>query len=479
MHLNLDRIFRGPAVWLIAVAWMASHGWFIGADPDLSMATGSRGAWTDEGTLLSQVRNFLNGHGLEMLSSDGLMKAPLFSLIGLVVFEAFGIGHFQARMMVLAIVSITTLFLLTRKPFRLAVTILIVTTFTLLPIHQHSHLALTETVSIACILIAAYRFYLQVCQPKWINLLWVHAWLVLAVLVKIQFVYLLPLPLICSLFLRDYKAVRHSLFFLFVSLVTGILVFWAFKDHWMAFQRAQSGSWTLDGSSLHHMLTNATNYFFRLRMLPFALLGFCAMGFFFWDRQRFSRPLFSLFLFGGVWTLLECHKLTMDYLPVRYMVSFYVAFGLMTAAGLAHVFESQRLKSLRLALIAIVLLVVATNTLVMAMAYQSRKNEMEQVRAYLKSTVRKTDVLAGTWGPSLTWDLHNKVFPVWEGFTRSSLLSEAEPPTVLITEHDFNESGGFFQKHFAMDSASPFDSVRTFKVLDWYVKVCWMPAKNQ
>ncbi|MGR6087190.1 MAG: hypothetical protein ACU4F9_03390 [Arcticibacter sp.] len=463
---------------LVLSAFVVSQLLFLEADPDISMATGSRAAWTDEGTLLSQVRNYMNGHGFEVMSSDGFMKAPMFSAVGFLFFKVFGIGQIQARLMVLAIVSICFLYLFTRKSMRGIVLLLMLLTFTLLPMHQHAHFALTEMVSVSCIFIAAYRFHVYLTSPQIWRLFWVHVWLVLAALFKVQFIYLIPLPLLCAVFLNNRVAIRDALFMQAFSIGLGLLVYYGFHDNWLVFQQAQSGSWSLDAESCLNIKNHVTNYILRKRMLPFTLLWLLSIAWFVLDQKRAGRPCYSLMVFALCWMTLELHKLPMDYLPIRYMVSFYAAMGLMIAVTMFHVFELRPKIWLPKAFAVLAILVFSTNIVVMADAFRHRKQEMGEVRAYLENTIRASDVVAGSWGPSLTWQIKNRVFPVWEGFTSSSVFSGDGAPTVLVAEPGFDDSGRFFQNELGLQALPPCDSIKTFNVMDWSVQVCWLSEKS-
>jgi hypothetical protein len=153
--------------------------------------------------------------------------------------------------------------------------------------------------------------------------------------------------------------------------------------------------------------------------------------------------------------------------------------GLVVAVTMSHVFELRPKIWLPMAFALLAILVFSTNIFVMADAFRHRKQEMGEARAYLENTIRAGDVVAGSWGPSLTWQIKNRVFPVWEGFTSSSVFSGDGAPTVLVAEPGFDDSGRFFQNELGLQALPTCDSIKTFNVLDWSVQVCWLSEKSR
>ncbi len=470
---------------LLLLAFVVSQACFLEADPDISMATGSRAAWTDDGILLCQVRNYLNGHGFDLLESDGFLKAPVYSFIQGSSMAVFGCDQVVARTTVLCLVVLSVLALCLNTTSRPFAVVLLLSTFTLIPVHQHSHLALAEMAAISFVLIAGLFLvkYFQESKPFWMLLSQLA--ILLTIGIKIQFLYLVISPALCWWVVTktsdSYANTRTNHMRMVVSSVIASFVllmiyFMVFKEEWIVFQQAQSGSLLWDSISWDSFRNNCTAYLFRKKMTLFALfflislIVFCNLIF---NRNR--RGIISVWsIFSLFWFLLELHKLPMDYLPMRYMVSFYMAMGLFSSAVLVDLWFAGLFPRIRAFSFGLLVLVSMVNVYVLARAYSERTYQLKSIQERIVLGLKQDDVVVGPWAPALTWGSKCRSFPVWSGFSSSDQIKRTGSPTVVMSEKGSLDSDFDWTDLLAGELEVVADSVTYSNIADWRVGVFWL-----
>ncbi|MFM7768159.1 MAG: ArnT family glycosyltransferase [Bacteroidota bacterium] len=465
---------------LMMLAFLFSQWCFLEADPDISMATGSRAAWTDDGILLCQIRNFLNGHDFQLMESDGFLKAPLYSAIQGLSMAVFGCEQVVARTTVLCLVVLSFFVLYFNNSSRPFMVIFLLSACTLIPVHQHAHLALAEMAAVSLVLLAALCIarYFQESKAFWMLLSQLA--IVVAVGMKIQFLYLVILPVLCWwVFAKTHESDNNRLnnharlmaFAVVVSFVLCLVYFWVFKNEWFVFQQAQSGSLSWHTISWDSFRNNCLSYLFRKKMFLFVLLFLISLFVFgkliFNKNRRGALSVWSIFSF--VWFLLELHKLPMDYLPMRYMVSFYVAMGLFSSAVFTDVWLAGLFPKIKTALFALVVLVFLVNVFVLAKAYNERTFVMKSIQERIGGTLNQDDVVVGPWAPALTWGSKCRSLPVWNGFSSRDQIKKSGSPTVVISEKGGLDSEFDWKRILGRDLESAADSVTYYKIADWRV----------
>lgn len=470
---------------LLLLAFVVSQACFLEADPDISMATGSRAAWTDDGILLCQVRNYLNGHGFDLLESDGFLKAPVYSFIQGSSMAVFGCDQVVARITVLCLVVLSVLALCLNTTARHFAVVLLLSTFTLIPVHQHSHLALAEMAAISFVLIAGLFLvkYFQEAKSFW--LLLSHLAILMAIGIKIQFLYLLILPVLCwwvyaktndSFKIRLNNHARLMVFAVGASFFLCLVYFLAFKNEWFVFQQAQSGSLLWDSISWESFRNNCTAYLFRKKMMLFVLLFlfslvvFCNLIF-----NRNMRGVISVWsIFSLFWLLLELHKLPMDYLPMRYMVSFYMAMGVFSSAVLTDLWLAGLFPKTRVLSFGLLALVSMVNVYVLARSYGERTYQLKSIQERIVVGLKQDDVVVGPWAPALTWGSKCRSFPVWSGFSSPDQIKRTGSPTVVMSEKGSLDSDFDWTGLLGRDLKAVSDSVTYSNIADWRVGVFWL-----
>src|ERR1051325_7282945 len=125
---------------------------FLHSDPDYFLSIG-RDAFTDEGLSTSQLRNFINHGYFNLNECDNAIKTPLFNLILFLPLKFFGTHLIVARITILLVLIVALLFLLKENYFAKLVPFLFITMLLQFYVFQYSHFALSEMLSIICILI--------------------------------------------------------------------------------------------------------------------------------------------------------------------------------------------------------------------------------------------------------------------------------------------------------------------------------------
>lgn len=471
-------------VGLLLSIFVFSHFVFLNADPDISMATGSRAAWTDDGILLCQVRNFLNGHGFHLLESDGFIKAPLYSAYQGLTLGLFGTHQQVARASVLLLVVVSFVLVVLNRSTRVQTLVLFATTYLLLPIHQHSHLALSEMAAISWVLVSAWSYcnFTSSGSYRWIMASQLSV--LIAVGMKIQFLYLLPLPLLNYWFFSNKSGQLLSpTQFIALVAIPVVLCFGymlAFADEWFLFQKAQSGSIFADDISIEAIRENVQNYLFRKKILFFTLSFltsfFCFIVIWFDAKSRVS--ISPLTYFSLVWFVLELHKLPMEYLPIRYMVGFYFSMGLFLSSALVDAIKVGVSRHLSAPAIAFVFLAFIVNLYVLKDVFKNRSYLLDSIQKNMAHKYKKEDILVGPWAPALTWGSSCRAYPVWDGFSNSVLSVSQKYPTAVLTEEQGLDSGidwnTFLGRGISLDSTS----VVFYRLADWQVGVYQTQGPN-
>lgn len=461
-----------------------SHFPFLSADADLTLGSG-RGAWTDEGNYTSQIRNYINHNRFDISGYYTFLKTPLFSFFLLLPFKLFGTSMETARLTVLSFVMLMMMLFSLQKNYRLTGIILALTTLGLFPIYQHTHFALAEMMSIALVLVAGLLISLFNEKNKYVFLLCSFLPLAAAVFFKIQFLYVLFIPLLAIALnsLITWKSIfSRELFVSFLCLaVTALLMyaFWylPFKYEWPYIMSVQGGISTGQPFSYAYIKTNLDYYFLYKQILPFSLsfliaLVLAAYGII---KKRFLPQTLSMVLFAIAWFILELHKLLMYYHPVRYMISVYFSMGLLVSTVFAHYLTVKNGKIVKLIVMICILSVLSGNLIRYNTAFNYRMYNISDINKYLAMHTNKDDVVIGSWAPALTWESKNVSFPVGSGsiLGKSGNIFEIYKPQVVISEPGERDSNGAF-KTIGVDLDAISVSSKQFKIAWWDVKIYWL-----
>jgi hypothetical protein len=467
---------------------------FLSADPDIRISHQSRGPYTDEGLNTCQVRNFINHGRFDLLECDNFLKTPLFSAYLFIPFKIFGTYLEAARLLVLILVALCCLIFFSVKALRSVLLLLLITTLTLFSIHQHTHLSLPEMCAASMIMISGvlYSLYSQTGKTRFVW--WSYACLFLAVLFKIQFIYVLLIPPLYFLLekavtkqkLSADKYFLQSIWYVAITfLIIFLLWFLPFRNEFAWIAKQQSGSFSFDKLSFAFLRRNLREHFLSRDTIVFTLCFIAAVIVAVKDirKNRIPQPLRGLIMFSFVWIVLELHKLPMEYLPVRYVISLYVAMGLFISTVAAHVLVSDHPTVPKGSIVIAVSILLMANIYCDFLAWKKRTFVISELNKYLAANNLKDKTVIGPWAPELTWESRSISFPVWKAFLRTLKPLETFRPAVIVSESDEDDSGmAYINLGINLEAIS--DSVKKNHIAYWDVNIYWInqnmlaPEKN-
>jgi len=458
---------------------------FLESDADKTLACGSRGAWTDEGLYTAPVRNFINLGADEFRNRQSFIKTPygivtpLYSLYLLPFFAVLGISLFKARL----VTALTVVFLLfitfKRKESQALGCVFIGLLMFLHPVHQYSVLCLAEIyvcLLVVCGVMFRYRIYAATPMKA---LLFFYFFLLAAVLYKIQYVYLLPLPFLCEgiSWFRDFSRVslRKVAFAGVLLLGSGALMFlfWylPYKEIWRLTGSSSSAGFSLKEITADLLLRNLDAYFLDpvYRWFSISFLVSFVVFLFLMLKNLVKHSQMVLLLVLLLWLALESHKLCLTYLPIRYLISTYTAMGLFVSLVWLEALQGK----FRLALFALLLpaaMVVFTNGKALYESWASRTFHQRELIAYMSKISAPTDVVIGTWAPSVTWLNQGACYPSWAVYTQGKDILKTFRPKFIVSEPDEADTDkAFFKSHIYLRTEQ--DSLTQTDLGLWKVNV--------
>ncbi len=476
-NLKLSSAIKTLFLMLVALL-LLSHIPFLNADSDISISTGSRGAWIDEGLNTIQIRNFINHGTLNLLDCDNFLKTPLFSVFLFPFFKMFGIDLLNARLLTALFTLLPLLFLYRSKQFLLGMFFIVITLF-YFPIHQYSHLSLAEMYAVSIIAFSILWYSGCSAESSNRNEFVFYMYLVLSVLFKIQFAYILVLPIlfhaVLYLIYRQkiyFQKLKVSLFFfLFIIFLFFIIWYLPFKTEWEKIMSIQSGAFSFEKMTLYLFWHNVKLHFLSsnyliLSILFSILVVFSGLGIL---RRVFSEKSNSLLLLSFLWVLIETHKIGMEYLPMRYLIGFYFSICFFIVVSLYHFFKHKDMRFKALAVI-FGLIFFAQSANQYYRSYNSRTYSVHYANNYFEKVASHSDVMIGPWATVLNWKSKSYAVPIWHGFLQDYDIFAHYKPNFILSEPSQVESD-YAYLLTGMDLYEKADSVKQFKIAQWEVNV--------
>lgn len=487
-----DKLMLRLGLLLLSVVLLL-HLPFLGADPDIHLSS-SRDAFTDEGLNTSQLRNYINHGKLDFMECDNLIKTPLFNLALYIPLQLFGTHLTVARITILLIVFGFIFFLLSNLHFRPVIIIMSLTTMLQYYVFQYAHFSLSEMLSTVFILSGIFYIFLFVannCRQQ-MHLFLSSFYIALAYYSKIQFVYiisLIPLVLFFLLLINKKKdnitakisrsliiAIGWMLLFLIFYIVCWYIPNRAIFNY--VLQEESTGKYATLSSIPKTIAFNIVNILFSTSAwLTNTLFFACFLtGCYLWKQNTDAR-FKILFAISACWILLELHKLTMVYLPARYLVSYYFAGGFLSAVVISQlIFHQYKNTKSRFAGIVLLLLLMSVNTFAYFSLLANRQFNIRNANNYLSECFRNhyDAIVLGPWAPSLTWDSRVISKPVWYHFMNDHDILQ-QNPALILSEPDEAESNQAYSLQ-GIQLAVHADSIRSFKIGRWEVMAYWITS---
>jgi hypothetical protein len=480
-------------VYLLLMAMLAGHLFFLTSDPDQLVDVHTRGAFTDEGLYSAQARNFVNSGSFGFTDNSTLVRGPLYGALQIPFFAVAGTSRVVARLITVAAVLLA-LWLLAVKPWRRCFAfLLVIIAFTQFRVFQFSHYAMAEMVSIAAVVVSFLFLHSYFINKKKNDLALAALMIFVAYGLKIQFAYLAALlPAVVALFGLVRWVKKEISFKTFISdtaIITGFtlahallyFVIWYLpsQSYYDAVMAEQTGGifevWE------HINLTIHFNYDYYIWDAPnIPLLIFFGVALLLWILSAFGRVFkiknHLIVLFGFVWTLAELHKLGMLYLPQRYLLGLYVAAGFFAAAVLYQFIEKG--KVVKIAVLSAVFIALLFNGRYNLEAYNRRSWQLQAANDYLQDFNWNDRVVAGAWAPSITWGTTARTMPVWVGISDPVFLRDENLPAMIVMEADQADSELFYDRH-NFDLNAHTDSLKVFEVWKYQLELRWVSPGGQ
>lgn len=467
---------------------------FLKADPDINLSIG-RDAFTDEGLNTSQLRNYINHGYLDFSECDNLVKTPLFNLILFLPFMVFGTHLDIARSTVLILILLSWFILLSlNQSFRKFTPLLLCIVCTEYYVFQYSHFSLSEMVSVTFIIWSVFFLY-QFFKSGFHStgfLFFSSFFLALAYYTKIQFLYIIPLVPLSLIVMRILSRSKNDI------PVPGIKSILQSVAWMILFLLVYIVAWYLPNREIidYVMQDEASNKFADLSSIPKTIAFNIVFVLFGRNSWMFNSLVLISFLVGCVmwikvkdqtfrfffstctlWVLIELHKLTMTYLPSRYVVSYYFAAGLLSVIVIAKMIfinksERQVFRFQKYCGVTLLLLFLFTNSISYISLLSSRQYSILEANNYFTNTLNEDQLAMGPWTPSLTWDSKAICKPVWLNFMNDKNIF-GKNPNVILSEPDEDDSNQAYSDQ-GINLTQHADSIHSFTIGHWIINAYWI-----
>jgi hypothetical protein len=465
---------------------------FIEADPDYNISW-SRGPFSDEGLYSEQIRDYIHHNKINFRQSDALLKTPLLSLIFYIPYLLLGTHLWVGRIIVL-LISIIILFYCHRKfniPYLIPVFFLCIMMEYF--IFHHTHFALAEIISSSFLLLSLcfYNSFIREnsISKKWQKIFLSITFLTMAWLTKIQFIYLTPLiPAAYGgyLIINIKKTGKQELIFMCSTVLITFLYIGIYYLGWIVpnlefinyIRTLAAGQFTLDPYTGDLMKYNLETIFFGKEMEIFTIAFILSFLTGIVILFRTSEKWFvALFIFAFICVLLESHKLTMRYLPSRYLISTYFAMGLLISLVITYLLI--KLKGLKLIIpYSAIVILLYFNCIDYFKAFQNRHYVISNMNEYLSRYNFGNSPVIGQWAATCNWESGAMTIPILQNDPNYKDPITSHKPAMVISEVDEMESD-YAYKNQQIDLASISDSVKKFQLSVWQIHFYWIKKQRQ
>jgi len=468
---------------------LVAHLPFLDADPDINISY-SRGPFTDEGLNTIQIRNLVNHGELNIEECDNLLKTPLFNFSLLIPFTIFGTSLVAGRLFILLFLIVILGLTSKQKYFRGIVMVFGLITLLEYHVFQFSHFVLAEMMAVTLTILSIYYLSLYADrkgknQIKYLALS--SVFLSLTYYAKIQFIYFVPLiPAVLLLMkmnrinsIKTYHIILVSaltLLFLLLYFFGWYMPNRSIYDHMMIYQ---SGFFDINEKTLSQINFNLQYYFLEGKnMIVSILFAITVLLGIYLFRNSNNMQFRFVFIAAILWFLLETHKLTMEYLPSRYLISMICAAGFLIASVLNEAFmyfiRSKKPKIFNWLIGGIVALLFMFNLTDYKSMLNDRSFAIRDINTYVSENYEGDRPVIGAWAPSLCWKSNAYSFPVWDKFLNFRDPVNTYNPKIIFSEYDEEDSNqAYLNQNIILQNEA--DSSRRFIVGHWKVVAWWMP----
>lgn len=463
---------------------------FLTADPDSNLS-GSRGAYTDEGLNTCQIRNLVNHNDLTLNKSDNFVKTPLFGAILFLPIKIFGSNLLTGRLTILILSVLLCLIIYSRnKYWSLFGLVSLVIVYGEYYIFHFFHFCLAEILSTVLIFLSIFIMVESRKEPSTIRSSFISATIIsLAYFLKIQFLYvilILPMSIILYILVDKERRKQWARQLIYTSLflilyITIYYVVWYLpnKKLFDYVMLNQTSNRFIDFPNLILYLKFILNNIFYNKYLKYYTLSFYiffVIGIIYSFRTS-TTPFRFLFIGISIWILIELHKLSMTYLPTRYLVSLFFPMGLIITSVLLETFmlrvRNRYAQLIKVIPILVLVFFTILNGLNYTYSYTKRSFTIKEINDYLSEYNFYNKPVMGSWAPSLSWKSKAISYPIWKGYFNDKCIIEKYKPAIIIAEIDEEDSNqAFLSQGINIDNYA--DSIRYFTISSWDIKLLWI-----
>jgi len=487
---KLNYIFIGILIFIPVILFQIP---FLNSDPDIEIST-SRDANTDEGLYSSQIRNYINHNNLTFKHNSCFVITPVFGAFLYIPFKLFGTKLVVGRLSILLLSLIISVIIFQYNKFYglFGFLFFIINYFEYYVFH-YFHFCLAEILSTSFMFLSIF-FTVEAIEsrkPMRFSILSAVA-ISISYFLKIQFIYilaLLPLTIVLFMFVKGidkkllFKQLRYTIATI-VILLGLYLIIWYLpnKSFFNYVMKSSTTGKFVDFSNLLTHLDFIFKHIFLnryLKVFTYSFFILLASGIFFFFKTKSRRYKF-LFLAFVVWFLLETHKLTLTYLPSRYLISLFFSMNLIIILVLCQLIEikaEKRYAYIIKGFAVIFILVLGTKNLTdYVKSLNRRTHVIADIDNYLSQYKFEDNPIIGAWAPSLTWKSEAISFPVWKGYFNDKNVIENYKPAIIITETDEEDSNqAYSSRGINIDNYA--DSIKYYKINNWEIKLLWVHQK--
>ena len=460
---------------------------FFGADPDINIST-SMGPFTDEGLYSANIRNYISQNTFDFEKSDVPVKAPLFSVLFYFPFLLFGSKLIVARVSVAAIsflILISTLRTLNIKP--LGALLIIPSILLQYHLFHFTHYALSEILAVMLTFFSLVLFGKKINEKKFRAAGVLSSLIIFIVLLlKFNFVYLIPLIPLLSLFLwittkeKKFKStfVASTLSLLFLSALYFFFFILPHKELFFNVLKSQSQNKFVSISQLPGNIYLLVKYFFSGVLLPVSISFTVALILLFPFKEKIkTKDRAALIPALLIWLILESHKLSMSYLPTRYFIPLIFAMMIFSAIVFSTAFANGG-KTLRAAIILLSAAFLTTNIFFYVKSYNRREYKLLSLSKKISRLHLENETALGNWSSSITWNSAIRTLPfIPDGFSDSLILQKEKPRFIALWNNRAEIEA--FEKINNINLLNISDSIWHEKIGRFEVGIFWLPEKHE
>jgi hypothetical protein len=481
---------------IIVVIYLILQLPFLTADPETNVEPLMRGAWTDEGLYASQIRNFVDHGNFDLKENTTFLRGPVYNIIQLPFFFAFGTSLLVNRLIVLLITLFVLYLFLREKKFRDFGIFLSLFALLQFRIFHFIHFGMPEMICVDFVLLSLFFFLKIVDQQnekkKILMTFYSSLFLFLCYATKIQYLYVAAIAPITLFFLSladsinerkvgwpQYKIFTWSFIF---SLGFAAVYYFAWylpnKDFYDYIMTSETGG-RYSNTFKEIRLVAQFNYEHVLwvKELKAFIVHFyivLAVSILFFIIKRKRTPLSIIALFSIIWVIIEIHKIPGIYIPYRYLISLFFAAGVFVASIYSAV--SSHFKIIKIFIFIIAITLGIYNFKFYFDSVKARTYNLTSVNDYMATYDVKNKIVIGPWASSVCWKSKSTTKPVWNKYLNWEDPINKFKPIAIVSEIGETDSDlAYKNQGINLDSIS--DSCKVFDVWNVKIGVYWVNQK--